>query len=149
MALDTVMGVHADELERVLRGDRLLTLPLRTLTDPRYGGEWDWRRNMDRRTHRRLAGAGWLSSRGEKPDVVADLIIANVADVEHFSDAIDWYIRHARRAIPEERRESHARRHVRYARSQGHGSYYEYRCAVALDNGHGSLWHMRKDRGWQ
>lgn len=142
------MGVHADELERVMRGDRLRTLPLRSLADPRFGGEWDWRRNMDRRTHRRLAGAGWLSATGEMPDVVADLIIANVAGIEHFSDAIDWYIRHARRAIPEARRESHQHRHRRFAKQNGYDSYYAYRRAQALEHGHGSLWHMRKDRGW-
>lgn len=143
------MGVHLDELDRVVGGNRLLTLPLATLTDPRYGGEWDWRRNLDRRTHKRLAGAGWLSSFGEKPDVFADLIIGQVAGVSDTCGAIDWYLRCAVKAIREDRRERHHHRHRRFAREQGHDSYYAYRRAVALENGHGSLWYMRKDRGWE
>ena len=142
------MGVHADELERVTRGNRMRTLPLRVLADPRYGGEWDWRRRIDRKTHRRLCGAGWLTSDGEMPDVIADMVVEAVADITHFSDGIHWYLRMARRAIPEEQRERHMRRHLRYARQQGFASYYEYRRAQALEHGHGSLWHMRKDRGW-
>jgi hypothetical protein len=143
------VGVYLDELDRVVGGERLLTMSLRRLEDPRYGGEWDWRRNMDRRTHRRLAGAGWLSSQGEKPDTFADFIIARVPDVDDTCSAIDWYLRMASRSIREARRESHQHRHLRFARQQGHATYYAYRRALALEHGHGSLWHMRKDRGWQ
>lgn len=142
------MGVYLDELDRVVGGNRLRTLPLRTLTDRRYGGEWDWRRNLDRRTHRRLAGAGWLTSRGEMPDFFADIIHAHVADVTDTCSAIDWYLRMARRSISEARREAHSERHRRFAQAQGYPSYYQYRRALALEHGHGSFWHMRQDRGW-
>lgn len=140
------MGVFADELDRVVGFNRLQTMPLRDLV--RTAGEWDWRRNIPRKTHRRLAGAGYLTSSGEKPDVLADMIINAVPDVTCTDDAIAWYLRHALKAIGENRRERHHYRHKRFARQQGDVSYYAYRTRIALENGHGSLWHMRKDRGW-
>lgn len=140
------MGVFADELERVVGGDRLRTMPLRALVHG--AGEWDWRRNMPRRTVRRLAGAGYLSASGEWPDVLADRIIAGVADVHDVDSAVAWYVRHALKATGENRREAHQYRHRRFARQQGDVSYYAYRRRIALENGHGSLWYMRKDRGW-
>lgn len=144
-----VMGVHLDELDRVVGDDRLRTLPLRVLEDRRYGGEWDWRRNMDRRTHRRLVGAGWLVKGGELPDVMAShLIIPRLPGVDDTCSAIDWYLRCALRSIKEARRASHTHRHLRYARARGHKTYYAYRTQQALDAGHRSLWHMRQDKGW-
>lgn len=143
------VGVYLDELDRVLGGERLLTLPIRQLEDSRYGGEWDWRRLMPRRTHRRLAGAGWLSSTGISPDELEMLVVPQVAGVETLSEAVEWYLKMASRAIGEARREQHQRRHLRFAKQQGHASYYAYRRAVALEAGHGSFWHMRQDRGWQ
>lgn len=143
-----VMGVYLDELDRVVGHNRLKTLPLRTLQLRRYGGEWDWRRDMQHRVHKRLVGAGWLTSDGEMPDVLATLIIPQVGGIEIDAHAIEWYLRAALRSIPEARRDAHHHRHLRYARTQGHNSYYEYRRHQALEGGHGSLWYMRHDRGW-
>lgn len=142
-------GYALDEIERVLAGNRALTMPDRALYGALAGaGEWDWLRALPRRTRRRLAGAGYLTATGERPDVLADMICANVPGVSTSCDAMAWYVATALRAIIEGRRESHRHRHARFARSKGHATYYAYRRAVALEHGHGSVWHMRKDRGW-
>ena len=143
-----VMGIHVDELDRVFAGRfmTLRTMPLDKL--PVGAGEWDWRRVISRKRLRKLIGARYLTSTGEKPDVFAEVIIDNVAGIDNIDDAIDWYIKTALKAITESRRERHHRRHLRHARANGFATYYEYRRAQALDNGHGSLWYMRKDRGW-
>lgn len=148
MRRDGATSVHLAELERVVGFNRLMYLPERAL-ERCPGGEWDWLRGMQRRRRRSLIGAGWLSAVGERPDVLAGLIIAQVGGVETTDEALSWYIRHAVAAIHEARREAHRARHDRRARALGHPSYYYVRKALAIEHGHGSFWHMRRDRGWK
>lgn len=147
MMRDGAELVHLAELERVVDGNRLLYMPARCLGG--LGGEWDWLRALSAKQRRRLIGAGWLSRVGERPDVLADAIIREVGGVETLDEALTWYVRHALAAIPEARREAHRRRHDRRARALGFPSYYHLRAATAREHGHGSFWHMRKDRGWK
>lgn len=136
--------VHLDELDRVVGAATLLS--------PTYaddGGEWDPLRALPTRTRRRLAGAGYLTSYGERPDVFAELIVDRVAGIETVDDALDWYVRTSLRAIDERRRQAHRTRHLRTARQHGAASYYEHRTNVArFEHGFRSLWHYRKAKGW-
>lgn len=138
-----------DEIGRVMGGQPVLAMPDSALYGPLVGfGEWDWLRATPRRSRRRLAGAGYLSSYGERPDIVADWIVDRVADVEH-GDALGWFTRKALLAIDQRRREAHYLRHHRRAQTMGFASWYEYVRAIAHEHGHGSYHHMAQDRGWR
>lgn len=84
------------EIERVLAGNALVSSGARS-----EHGEWDWLPHVDRRTIRRLTGAGYFARRGVELDVAADLIIARVPGVETFDDAIEWYVTTALRELDE------------------------------------------------
>lgn len=140
---------HADELERVMMGESVRA-PRREY-GTRAEGEWDYLCSLPRRTVRRLIGSGAFTRGGMAPDEAADWIRDRVPALGESADTCDcmaWYVRTALAAIGERRREAHRRRHEKYARSLGHPTYYAYRRQIALEHGHGSVWHMRKDRGW-
>lgn len=138
-----------DELARVVGPNRALTMPQRALDGALRGaGEWDWLRQLAPRQRRQLVGAGWLSSVGERPDVLGDMIAASVAGIDCTCAAMDWYTRMARLAIGEQRRDRHRDRHDRYAAEQGCRSYYHLRDTRAVLDGFDSLWHYRQTKGW-
>ncbi len=125
-----------DELERVLGPDRL-HVPRRP-----WPPELDELRSYSDHTIRSLRGAGYITPRGLPADVLADMAGKPVCDF------VGWYVDHARRAITEARRLAHHRRHLHHARRHGHRTYYEHRTAIAREAGAPSLWHYRRQRGW-
>jgi hypothetical protein len=110
------------------------------------GGEWDTLRNAPLRLRQRLTSAGWMSRRGEKPDVFVDLL--RVYGAPDDEDLIAWYLREANRAVLERRRVHDADVRLSRARLAGHRSYYELRTAQVRTEGHASLWAYRKASGW-
>lgn len=130
-----------DRLNDIVHGSTLATF------HGQRGGEWDTLRNTPLRVRQRLTGAGWMSRMGEKPDVFADLILSYGQGFRP-DDPIEWYIKHAQRAIYERRWAMHRDRMRRTAKAAGHASYYEYRTEQARAAGFDSVWHMRKERGW-
>jgi hypothetical protein len=131
------------ELDRVVGGERLASSP-----GPRNGPEWDGLRLMNQRTLRRLRGAGWMISGGMQPDQLTEVIVPRVADVELIDEAIEWYVRTCLVAIAEARLVAQRQRHRKLAVRNGHRTYYDYRTALAQEQGYESLWHMRKAKGW-
>jgi hypothetical protein len=83
-----VTTLFSDELDRVTGGNPVQYRP--KPTEVRPGGEWDYLRALPKRTRRRLIGAGYLSPRGERPDVVAGWIIDRVPGIETTDEAIAW-----------------------------------------------------------
>lgn len=82
----TIVG----EIDRVLAGN-----PLRSTGARNAHGEWDWVDHIDRRTMRRLTGAGYFARAGLSIDEAADMICARVGGVDTLDDAIAWYVRTA------------------------------------------------------
>lgn len=132
-----------DELDRVVAGEALASRPR-----PNGEPEWDYLRDLPKRTLRRLRGAGCMRSGAMPPDLLADLIVSRVADCETIDDAMEWYVKTCLVAIDEARVLARRRRHLNVARRNGHSSYYQYRTALARQQGYASVWEMRKDRGW-
>ena len=133
-----------DELDRVVGSERLASSP-----GPRNGPEWDGLRLMNPRKLHRLRGARWMVPGAMQPDQLAEVIVPRVADVESIDDAIEWYVKMCLIAIDEARTAAGRRRRGKLARRNGHPTYYAYRDEQARQQGHESLWHLRKERGWQ
>jgi hypothetical protein len=128
-----------DRLRAITNGNTLATF------HGQPGGEWDTLRNTPLRLRQRLTSAGWMSRRGEKPDVFVDLLYRFGAPEHH--DLIAWYIKEANRATLERRRVHDADVRLSRARMAGHRTYYELRTAQVRDEGHASLWAYRKASG--
>lgn len=88
------------EIERVLQGN-----PLQSSGHAHEEGEWDWLPLVDRRTMRRLTGAGYFARHGLALDEAADVIRQHVAGIATMDDAIEWYIRTALHELNERQRE--------------------------------------------
>lgn len=141
----TDSGFYAlGELDRVVGSDRLASSP-----GPRNGPEWDGLRLMNQRHLRKLRGAGWMRSGAMQPDQLAELIVPRVAGVESIDAAMEWYVRTCLVAIAEAQIVARRHRHRKLAVRNGHPTYYDYRTAQAKANGYESVWHMRKERGWE
>lgn len=130
-----------DRLEQVTGGTTLATF------HGQSGGEWDTLRHTSLSVRRSLTSTRWMSLDGEKPDVFADLLRTyGPSDVE--PDPIAWFVREARQANAEARTARHRAVMLRVARRHGYRTYHEYRTEQARQQGHDSVWHMRKARGW-
>lgn len=115
----------------------------------RQGGEWDTLKALPVSTKRQLLGAGYLTSNGVEPDILADWIIAKQADCHDVDTAIDWYITTARTAMVERRRAAHHQRHLALAKACGARSWHHYREGLARLNGYDSYRAERRARGWK
>lgn len=75
------------EIDRVLNGNAVASCGRRT-----EHGEWDWLDAVDRRTVRRLTGAGYFARGGLSIDEMADMVAARVGGVETLDEAVEWFI---------------------------------------------------------
>ena len=124
---------------------------LRLKSRPRgyRGGEYDWLDKVPARARRRLAGAGYISARGDAPDVLTDTINASgLLPPMSLDAAMSWWWRTALFTLDARRRHAHQVRHQRVARAHGHRTYYAHRDACARAAGHRSLYHYRLAKGW-
>lgn len=145
-----------DRLMNVTGGQRLATWNrdrgrLAWGADRKIGGEWDLIRALPLKVRRQLTGAGFMAKHGSEPDVFVHDIKARVPGGVEMSDndIIAWFIREARRAIPE-RRNAHMRDVKRgIAKRAGVRNYYEYRCQQARAAGFDSFWAYRQHRKWE
>lgn len=137
-AIRTATPVH-DLLVAVVGAETHATRP-----GPHAGGEWDDWRALNVRQRRRLIGAGWARPGGLRPDVLADLIAARHST----PDPLGWFYRTALEATVERRSAANRDRHASLARRTGYRTYYDRRDALAKAQGHASLWHYRKEKGW-
>ena len=88
--------IAGGEIERVLWGN-----VLQSTGHAHDHGEWDWLPLVDKRTMRRLTGAGYFARNGIALDEAIDMIVERVGGVETRDQALDWYISTALRELDE------------------------------------------------
>lgn len=141
--MDQWSTIHLDELARVMGPERV--------RHPVHGdghGEWDVLRALPRHEKRILTGAGYLTPRGLRPDVAAD-IICGLTRADDTCEAMEWYCTTALRAVVERRRVAYELRTSRLARRQGYKTYHQLRTAQAVLEGYDTYRHKRREKGWR
>lgn len=140
--MDLWATIHLDEIERVMGPNRVM--------HPIHGddgGEWDVLRALPKDERRILTGARYLTPRGLRPDVAAD-IICDLTRCDDTCSAMEWYCHTALKAVVERRRLAYERRTTRLAARHGYTTYHQLRTFQATSEGYDTYRHKRRARGW-
>ena len=126
-------------------------LRLRSRRPGENGGEWDAVRSWDRRTLRRLRGAGYLGRQGGyAPDQLAHELRWQLPEGMQVCEAMEQWRAAVLQLLAEQRRYARQRRELRLARAAGFATFHQYRAArYAGSCGSASVHDYCRQMGWR